>query len=673
MKSTKRSLFAASIAACLLLVGGWTPAQALECAPEDINGDLHINGDPNLPACTEGGDCFYVFTCCKFNGQYVGQGAPCQDGDACSSQDTCDQYGVCAGNADSPNGTPCDDGQYCNGTESCTDGLCGTPSGNPCPGTECNTCQEDTDTCFDAPGTACTAGGNVCLTSQCDGSGTCSGVPNSNSCNDGVFCNGSDTCAGGTCSQHAGNPCLTGGECSNVCDEAGDTCNLPMGTACTTDANACTDDECNGVGACTHANNADPCEDGVFCNGPDTCAAGSCSQHAGDPCGDGVDCTDDVCNEGADNCSNTANDANCDDGLFCNGGESCSIDDDCQAGTSPCDDDNSCTTDDCTEATDTCSTSPLPEFAACDDGNRCSIDDECVGGSCVGGTPLMVDLCPWVLLGRQDPKGDKLRTGSSSDVTGDICGGTVMLGANSINEGDVVSGLATGSGALRLSPAAGVTEDLVSAGGGAKGKPGTVILPYTDVNKLAEGSVTAKNDASGFYDLSGAHPLAADCVSARAAFAPTEAALIALPADLNQGNIKLGGNQTVTITAPNPGTVNVVDIEGIRAGRATVLQLDGGGNPATSMVLRIAGKTQMSLQGSIVLSGGLTPERVLIYGRGKKCQFGDGFTGVGTLFCAGGRAKIGRQVTWDGAIMSGGKIMRIGDNDVVTWTPFQAF
>lgn len=673
MKSTKRSLFAASLAVCLLLVGGWTPAQALECAPEDINGELHINGDPNLPTCTEGGDCFYAFTCCKFNGQYVGQGAPCQDGDACSSQDTCDQYGVCAGNADSPDGTPCDDGQFCNGMESCSAGVCDTAGENPCSGTECNTCQEDTDTCFDPPGTACTAGGNVCLTSQCNGTGACIGVPNLNPCDDGVFCNGSDTCAAGTCSQHAGNPCLTGGECSNVCNEAGDTCSLPPGTACSTDGNACTDDECNGVGACTHANNTDPCEDGVFCNGADTCAAGSCSQHAGDPCGDGVDCTDDLCNEGADTCSNTANDANCDDSLFCNGTETCDVDADCQSGTSPCDDSNSCTTDVCTEATDLCSTTPLPELADCDDENRCSIDDQCVGGSCVGEEPLMVDLCPWVLLGRIDPKGDKLKTGSASDVTGDICGGTVMLGANSINEGDVVSGSATGSGVLRLSPGAAVTEDLVSAGGGAKGKPGSVTLPYSDETKLAPGSITAKDDASGFYDLSGGHALAADCIAARTGYPTAEAALDALPSDLNAGNIKVGGNATVPITAPNPGTVNVIDIEGIRAGRAAVLQLDGGGNPATSMVLRIAGKAQMSLQGSIVLTGGLTADRVLIYGKGKKCQFGDGFIGVGTLFCAGGRAKIGRSVTWDGAIMSGGKIMKIGDNDVVTWTPFQAF
>jgi hypothetical protein len=46
-------------------------------------------------------------------------------------------------------------------------------------------------------------------------------------CDDGLFCNGFDRCGGGTCSVHAGDPCLD----ATTCDEARDGC-----TGCTTDA-----------------------------------------------------------------------------------------------------------------------------------------------------------------------------------------------------------------------------------------------------------------------------------------------------------------------------------------------------------------------------------------------------------------------------------------------------
>ena len=43
-----------------------------------------------------------------------------------------------------------------------------------------------------------------------------------------------------------------------------------------------------------------PCDDGQFCNGPETCLDGSCSQHAGDPCDDGIACN------GAERCDEAA-------------------------------------------------------------------------------------------------------------------------------------------------------------------------------------------------------------------------------------------------------------------------------------------------------------------------------------------------------------------------------
>ncbi len=61
--------------------------------------------------------------------------------------------------------------------------------------------------------------------------------PNGSACSDGTFCNGSDTCSSGSCSQHAGNPCSghnTGPNCNDSCHEGQDDCtaNDPFGTIC---------------------------------------------------------------------------------------------------------------------------------------------------------------------------------------------------------------------------------------------------------------------------------------------------------------------------------------------------------------------------------------------------------------------------------------------------------
>ncbi|MHC4673831.1 MAG: family 10 glycosylhydrolase [Planctomycetota bacterium] len=96
------------------------------------------------------------------------------------------------------------------------------------------------------------------------------------------------------------------------------------------------------------------CSDGLFCNGIEYCAGGFCRSgleacpgqfcdetadacvecYTGGDCNDGVSCTIDTCNGGA--CDNAPNDAICDDGLFCNGVETCDPVADCQAGSDPC-------------------------------------------------------------------------------------------------------------------------------------------------------------------------------------------------------------------------------------------------------------------------------------------------------------------------------------------------
>ncbi len=232
-------------------------------------------------------------------------------------------------------------------------------------------------------------------------------------CNDGLYCNGTDTCSNRICSVHTGDPCP---ENSNVCDgirtcnESTDSCNNGTPLNCN-DGKVCTDDSCDPIAGCQYADNTDPCDDGVFCNGDDTCSGGTCSEHDGDPCGDdnifcngneycdteqdecthsGTPCPDDgefcngqeYCEEATDRCLRT--DAPCgDDGVFCNGVESCDEEYDlCQSAGDPCGGDDGlwCTGEDwCDEEADECAHDYDDENPRCaDDGLWCNGDEICV-------------------------------------------------------------------------------------------------------------------------------------------------------------------------------------------------------------------------------------------------------------------------------------------------------
>jgi hypothetical protein len=127
------------------------------------------------------------------------------------------------------------------------------------------------------------------------------------------------------------------------------------------------------------------CDDGLFCNGAETCVAGVCQPGTPVDCGDGVGCTDDSCDEVSDSCVNTPNDSLCDDGLFCNGSEICDPGLDCLAGTSVnCDDYVDCTVDTCNEGSDECNN--VPDDTRCDNGVFCDGVETCNAlAGCQGG------------------------------------------------------------------------------------------------------------------------------------------------------------------------------------------------------------------------------------------------------------------------------------------------
>ena len=145
---------------------------------------------------------------------------------------------VCNTEADHPlwgSRAPCGNGVLDPG-ETCDDGHVAP---GDCCGLGCT---------LDPAGTACADDGNVCTDEACDGAGTCLHTDNTAPCGDPV-CAPGGVCSGGVC--QPGTP-------------------APAGTACDRDANGCTVDACDGLGACS-AGGAFDCGPCATCTPPGGC------------------------------------------------------------------------------------------------------------------------------------------------------------------------------------------------------------------------------------------------------------------------------------------------------------------------------------------------------------------------------------------------------------------
>ncbi|MEM7582585.1 MAG: reprolysin-like metallopeptidase, partial [Acidobacteriota bacterium] len=109
------------------------------------------------------------------------------------------------------------------------------------------------------------------------------------------------------------------------------------------------DDLVFAVGAAAGCSVDADCDNGLFCDGAETCNAGVCESGTAPNCGDGVSCTVDSCNESTDSCNNAPDYSACDNGQFCDGSETCNPASGCEAGTAPCSGGQTCN-----ESTDIC-------------------------------------------------------------------------------------------------------------------------------------------------------------------------------------------------------------------------------------------------------------------------------------------------------------------------------
>jgi cysteine-rich repeat protein len=286
-----------------------------------------------------------------------------------------------------PEGSVCDDGLFCT-VDSCDGaGTCGTAPRDCDEGVGCtvDTCDEEMDSCLHAADDARCDNGSIC-----DGLETCDpladclpGVP--------VDCDDGDLCTDDLCEEPAG-----------TCDNVFDSTNAPecalCGNGVLDPGEACDDGNVVGGDCCSAECDLEavgsPCDDGDFCTIADVCGGlGACEGGGARDCDDGVGCTVDTCEANA--CSNVPDDASCDNGLYCDGAETCDPVSDCRTGSpvvcSP--DGDVCTDDICDEETDACyvfdpgnpgcvpcGNGFLNPGEACDDGN--TADGDCCSSAC---------------------------------------------------------------------------------------------------------------------------------------------------------------------------------------------------------------------------------------------------------------------------------------------------
>ncbi len=415
---------------------------AIDCTEDSCDGGAQlVNNVPMAERCDDGNPCTTDVCVPGVGCQYSYNTDPCDDGELCTVGDQC-ANGFCVPGGPNTvdvqcigcnvNGCP-DDGNLCNGFLFCDPGtgVCLLAAGSVVncsdTGNDCTyaTCEPGSGACveqFKAADTFCSDGDPCSGPDRCDGAGSCTTQPNL--CDDGIFCNGVESCSPLDGSCIAGVPPVIddGVACTmDICDEAADevrhipndaqcsdglfctgveACDVDLGCILENvpeldDGFDCTLDYCDEtLRAVVHEPRHQLCDDGLYCNGLELClqGAGCVATDIPDP-DDGIECTVDYCDEDLDTVVHEANHASCNDGDDCNGVETCQIWVGCRQGLPPVIDDGvGCTVDLCENGV----LSHTPDNSFCDDGLWCNGAETCSAtAGCLPGTaPTLTDDVP---------------------------------------------------------------------------------------------------------------------------------------------------------------------------------------------------------------------------------------------------------------------------------------
>jgi|GEM_PF-3120513 len=262
-------------------------------------------------------------------------------------------------------------------------------------------------------------------------------------CDDGLYCNGAESCVDGWCRPGSLDCSAEADECNDGgCDEDNDVCIAvpkPDGTACDdglwcTEEDGCQDGTCTGTerdcssvaeecvaGVCNESAQAcepqpmadgDLCDDGQFCTVNTRCSSGQCLGGEPRDCSSsGGGCVDGICDEEQDACVGDPLIAGtpCNDDLFCTVNDACDGLGTCVGTARDCSSlTNQCNQGICDEDGEQCVAEPVNEGQACDDGLYCTLGETCQAGSCLSTQAVECD------------DGDPC-TDDSCDEAGDAC------------------------------------------------------------------------------------------------------------------------------------------------------------------------------------------------------------------------------------------------------------
>jgi len=235
-----------------------------------------------------------------------------------------------------------------------------------------------------------------------DTAATSSGGTSDAASTSGGSSSGSDVVAtADTGSSSGGGNCVKTNPPAEICDGKDNDCDGKTDNLACDDGNVCTVDKCDpkkydgkdkDSGCAYDLPAGAACEDGNKCTEKDACKNGLCQPGPEKTCNDDNSCTLDDCKSSTGKCDNIY----IGNGKFCNDGKGCTTNDKCNGGKcdgvvqGKCDDGNPCTKDTCDNSGkcghETAVNTP------CNDGNPCTTGDKCADiVGCIGTDQLICD------------------------------------------------------------------------------------------------------------------------------------------------------------------------------------------------------------------------------------------------------------------------------------------
>ena len=276
--------------------------------------------------------------------------------------------------------------------------------------------------------------------------------------------------------------------------------------------------------------------------------------------------------------------------------------------------------------------------------------------------------CRWAIVAASSGQTVTVRTGAGATTDESVCG-DLSRWAGSTTGSLVVS--ATNADGILFEAVSAVDVDIVT-GGAALNTLTYATIPGTSLKTLAGGSTAAKSPM-GTADTTGSHSLRSVCDNDHSSLAAAVPVLNGEVATQDRGDLDLAPGEELTIDVMGAG-LSVIDFSDFRMGTESTLTLSASNNDV--VMLRVTdGRLLMGNAATIALTGGLTPDHVLIYVEpASTCKLGKNVHGSGTLFCPlAHRLQVGVGADWTGTFLGASKELRLREGAGLTHVPFTGF